>query len=256
MNLIKKQDFFLLEEVIRKNFSSKYKDSILGIVWSVLNPLLSVIVLTIVFSTLLGRGIENYPVYLLSGRCVFAYFAGTVGASMNIIKSNQNVLKRTSAPKYVFVIGTIISEFLNFIISFILLIIIMIVTNAPFHPSFMILSIIPIISLLILVTGSSLIMSILATYYTDIKHLWSIITQLLLYSSAIFYSMDTIPEPYHQYLILNPVFWAIDQFRAFMIIGTFPDMLNMVNLFLLSLIILILGIIIFEKYENKVIMKL
>ena len=78
MNLIKKQDFFLLEEVIRKNFSSKYKDSILGIFWSVLNPLLSVIVLTIVFSTLLGRGIENYPVYLLSGRCVFGYFAGTV----------------------------------------------------------------------------------------------------------------------------------------------------------------------------------
>lgn len=256
MNLIKKQDFFLLEEVIRKNFSSKYKDSILGIFWSVLNPLLSVIVLTIVFSTLLGRGIENYPVYLLSGRCVFGYFAGTVGASMNIIKSNQNILKRTSAPKYVFVIGNIISEFLNFIISFILLILIMIVTNAPFHPSFMILSIIPIISLLILVTGSSLIMSILATYYTDIKHLWSIITQLLLYASAIFYSMDSIPEPYHQYLILNPIFWAINQFRSFMIFGTFPDMLNMINLFLLSLMILILGIIIFEKYENKVIMQL
>ena len=132
----------------------------------------------------------------------------------------------------------------------------MIVTNAPFHPSFMILSIIPIISLLILVTGSSLIMSILATYYTDIKHLWSIITQLLLYASAIFYSMDSIPEPYHQYLILNPIFWAINQFRSFMIFGTFPDMLNMINLFLLSLMILILGIIIFEKYENKVIMQL
>lgn len=256
MNFMNRKELFLLEEVVRKDFSSKYKDSKLGLIWSVLNPLLMVITLTIVFSTMLGKGIENYPVYLISGRYIFSYFTTTVGGSMGIIKSNKNVLKRTAAPKYIFVLGKIISEFINSIISFILLIIIMIVTGAPFHFLLIPFSIIPVISVTFMITGFSFMMSIVASYYSDVKHLWRVFSQMLMYCSAIFYLMDRIPEPYRQYLLLNPLYWAINQFRSFMVFGVVPDLLNIINLILLSLIIFVIGIIIFEKYENKVILKL
>ena len=256
MSFMNRKELFLLEEVIKKEFSSKYKDSALGLLWSVLNPLLMVITLTIVFSTMLGSGIENYPVYLISGRSMFGYFTTSIGGSMIILKSNKNVLKRTAAPKYIFVFGKIISEFINSIISFILLIVIMIVTGATFHFSLMPFSIIPIVSLTFLITGLSFMMSIFASYYSDVKYLWSVVSQIIMYCSAIFYSMDRIPEPYHQYLILNPVYWAINQFRSFMVFGVVPDLLNILNLIILSLIIFVLGIIIFKKYEDRVILKL
>lgn len=252
MNYINEKHLFLLEEVVRKNFSSQYKDSYLGILWSVLRPLLMVIVLTIVFSTLLGKGIENYPVYLLSGRCIFSYFLGTIGSCMTVIKANKNVLKKTASPKYIFVLGKVVSEFLNFIISFVLLIFVMIITQAPFHFSTMIFAFIPVVFITLMIIGFSLALSVITVFYTDIKHLWGIVSQILLYTSAIFYQMDAIPEPYHKYLILSPLYWAIEQFRDLIMFGIIPDYLNMINLLLISLIALIAGILIFQKYEDKV----
>ena len=256
MSFMNRKELFLLEEVVRKNFSSKYKDSSLGLLWSVLNPLLMVITLTIVFSTLLGKGIENYPVYLLSGRFVYSYFTSTIGGSMGVIKANQNVLKRTAAPKYIFVLGKIISEFINSIISFILLIVIMIFTGAEFHFSLMPFSIIPIAAITFMIVGLSLMMSIFTSYYSDVRYLWSVFAQMLMYCSALYYLMDNIPIQYRKYLILNPLYWAINQFRSFMVYGVVPDLLNILNLIILSLIIFVLGIIIFKKYEDKVILQL
>ena len=78
---------------------------------------------------------------------------------------------------------------------------------------------------------------------------------MLLYGSALFYPMDVIPEPFHQYMILNPVFWLVDQYRSFFIYGTIPDLLYMVNTLLLSIIILVFGLIVFKKYNKKLAMK-
>lgn len=256
MELLNKNDFFLLEELVKKNFSAKYKDSVIGILWSVLQPLLMMVVLTIIFSTLFHGMIENYPVYLLSGRCIFDFFKGSVNLTMGAIKNNKNILKKTAAPKYIFILGGVISEFINFIITLIILIGVMIVTKSPFYFTTMILSIIPVISLVLTVTGLGLALSIICAHYTDIQHLWSIITMIIMYASAIFYPMNIIPSPYHEYLLLNPLFWIIDQFRSFFIYGTIPDFLNIVNSILISTIILIIGIIIFKKYEKKVMMKI
>lgn len=252
MSFINERHLFLLEEVVRKNFSSQYKDSYLGILWSFLRPLLMVTVQTIVFSTLLGRGIENYPVYLLSGRCILHLFTGTIGSSMSVIKNNKSILKKTASPKYIFVLGTVISELIDFLISFVLLILVMIVTQAPFHFSTMVFSFIPVVLILIMVIGFSLGLSVIGVLYTDIKHFWGIVSQILLYTSAIFYEMKRIPDPYHDWLLLNPVYWAIEQFRDLIMYGIIPDYLNMLNLLILAIIALIIGIIVFNKYEDRV----
>ena len=206
MNLIKKNELFLLEELVKRNFSSKYKDSVLGIFWSVLRPLLMVALLTVVFSTMFNRSIANYPVYLLTGRTIFRYFTATIGLSMNAIKGNKNILQKIDAPKHIFVLAAVISEFLNFIISALLLIPVMLVTHAEFYFNTIPFAIIPVIALIILVTGVSLLLSILCVYYTDIQHLWGVVSQMIMYASALFYPMELIPEPYHSFLLLNPLF--------------------------------------------------
>ena len=251
MNLINKNELFLLEEIVKKNFAAKYKDSILGIFWSVLKPLLIMIILTIIFSKLFGGRIDNYPVYFLSGKIIFDFFTAATNVCMKSLKGNKNILKRTAAPKYIFVLGGVISEFVNFLITLIILVGVMIVTKAPFHPLESIIAIIPIASLIILIIGIGFILSVLCVYYSDIEHLWGVITLMLMYSSAIFYPMNIIPEPYHSYMILNPVFWVIDQFRILTIAGNIPSRMNMINLVLISLIILVLGIIVFKKYDKK-----
>lgn len=255
MNLNYKSNLFLFEEIVKKNFAAKYKGSVLGIFWSVLKPLLVMILLTIIFSTAFGRQIENFPVYYLSGKILFDLFTSGTGTSMRSIKNNENILTKTAAPKHIFVLGGIFSEVLNFLITLVILIAVMIVTKAPFHFNTIPLAIIPFISLMMMVTGLGFFLSIFNVYYTDIGHLWGVITMLLMYASAIFYPMDIIPKVYSKYMVLNPMFWIIDQSRHFAIYGTFPDLLNMINSLLLSAIILVFGIIIFKKYENKVTMK-
>lgn len=253
--IIDNSEYFLLEEIVKRNFASKYKDSILGIFWSVLKPLLIMILLTIIFSSIFNRHVENYPVYFLSGKCIYDFFSSATDVSMNSIRGNKNILKKTSAKKYIFVLGGIVSEFLNFLITLIILVVVMIATNAPFHILTSILAILPIISLLMIITGISLILSVLCVYFSDIQHLWSVTTLMLMYASAIFYPMDIIPEPYYHYMILNPLFWIIDQFRTFVMYGNIPDKLNMINLVLLSLIVLVSGIIVYKKYEKKLTLK-
>lgn len=242
---------FLLEEIVKQNFASKYKGSILGIFWSFLKPLLIMILLTIIFSSIFSGSIVNYPVYVLSGKCIYDFFSAGVSASMTSLKRNQNILKRTSAPKYIFIVGCVLSEFINFLITLIILFGVMVATNTTFS-LLMILSVIPVFSIAIMITGIGLVLSILCIHYTDIEHLWSVVVLALMYSSAIFYPMSIIPEPYHSYILLNPFYWAIEQFRDLIYLGIIPNILNIINLILLSIIVLIFGIIIFKKYEKKI----
>ena len=256
MILITKDKLFLLSEIVEKNFTSKYKDSVLGIIWTVLNPLLVVALFTILFSTIFGRSIENYAVYFLCGWSIFSSFNRSISSSMHALKGNKNILKRTTAPKHIFVLGSVFSEFLNFVIVLILLVGVMIITHAPFHFPVILFSFIPIISLLIMVIGLGLMLSVVCVYYTDVQHLWGVVSLMLMYASAIFYPIEIVPEPFRQYLMLNPIYWIIDHFRTFVYLGEFPNFVSLANSLLLSLIILVFGIIIFKKYEKGVTMKL
>ena len=252
MNILNTNHLFLLHELVKKNFSSKYKDSSLGILWSLLRPLLIMMVFTIVFSTVFGRTIKNYPVYYLVGRTVLDFFNGSITSSMNALRGNRNILIQTAAPKHIFVLASVITEFLNYLISLILVVGVMIATHAPFYFDTIPYMIIPVISLIMMTTGFSLVVSILAVYYSDIIHLWGVVSLLILYTSAIFYPMDIISEPFRSYAILSPVFWIIDQVRDYVYLGTMHSVSNTINSMLLSIIILLFGIIVFRAYRDRV----
>lgn len=245
---------FLLKQLVKKNLTSKYKDSVLGILWSFFNPLLIMIVFTAIFSMLFGRNIDNYPVYFLSGRLLYDFFSAGSKGAMNSIKKNSGILKKIYVPKYMFAVSAVCYEFVNFLISFAILFGVMIVTGAQFHPT-LILSLIPIALLFILVFGLGLILAVCNTYFSDIGYLYNVFTLILMYSSALFYPIEVVPVRVQILFTLNPVYTAISTFRE-CVYGVVPDFLSLAYLGVFAVIVLIIGIILFNMYEKKLSLEL
>jgi lipopolysaccharide transport system permease protein len=246
---------FLLKQIIKKNFTSKYKDSFIGVLWSFLNPLIEMALLTAIFSAVFARSIENFPVYFLTGRIVINFFNSGTKIAMNSIKANRSIFNKIFVPRYVFALGGICSEFLNFLMSIIVLIAIMILTQAPFYPMAL-LSVIPIGVLFMLITGIGLMLAIVCTKFSDIAYLYKIFTSLLVYACAIFYPITSVPQPMRGYMELNPVYGIIAQFRSFVMQGQMPSTQLMFTTFVVSLIIFIIGVLIFRKYQNRITLEL
>lgn len=246
---------FLLKQLVKKDLTSKYKDSVLGILWSFFNPLLIMLVFTAIFSMLFGRQIENYPVYFLSGRIVYDFYnAGTKGA-MRSIRRNASLIKKIYVPKYMFSISTICYEFINFLISFVILFGVMVITGATFHWT-IILSIIPMIFLLCLIFGVGLILAVCNTYFSDIGHLYNVFTLVLMYASALFYPMEIVPPLVQRIFTLNPVYSAISCFRECISYGVVPDISTLSYLIAFSLTTLGIGICLFKIYEKKLVLEI
>lgn len=200
---------FLLTELIKRDISGKYKDSTLGLFWSFLNPLLSMIVLTMVFSLIFANTIENFPVYLLSGKLVFDLFANATTGAMDSIKANSEIIKKIYVPKYMFAVGIVCSEFINFLISLVVLVAVMIFTGAPFHFA-LIYSPIPLFFLLVLTMGVGLILATATTFFTDIKYLYGVLVMLLSFMTPLFYPIDIIPQQFLFAYKLNPLYSAVE----------------------------------------------
>lgn len=244
---------FLLLELVKRDIKVKYKGSVLGLFWSFLNPLLTMIVLTVIFSTLFKGRIENYPVYLLTGRLVFDLFSAGTSSAMGSIKGNAGIIKKIYVPKYMYGLGAICSEIVNFLISLIVLVLVMFATGASFS-LYNFVAIIPMIFLVLLIIGAGLILASLNVFFTDIKYLYGVFTLMLMYGSAIFYPISIIPEKFILLFKLNPVYSAISCFRDCILIGQFPNFFDLGYLIIFSLGIFVIGIIVFYKLQDKFIL--
>ena len=161
----------LLSELVSRDIKTKYRRSVLGVLWTLLNPLLMMIVLSIVFSQLFGRfGVENYPIYLLSGQVIFNFFSESTSMSMSSIINNAPLLKKVYIPKYMFVLSRTISSAINLFASFAALIIVMFVMRVELHYT-VVLTVFPIVALVKLSVGVGLMLASLAVKFRDIVHL-------------------------------------------------------------------------------------
>lgn len=246
---------FLLKELVKRDLTSKYKDSVLGIAWSFLNPLLIMIVFTAIFSMLFGRQIENYPVYFLSGRIIFDFYKSATQGAMKSIKGNESILKKIYVPKYMFLVSKVCYEFINFLISFIILFLVMVATGAQFHAT-SIFAFIPLALLLILIYGVGLILAVCNTYFTDVGHLYQVFTLILMYASSLFYPMEIVPVTVQKIFTLNPIYCAITAFRECVVYGLIPDVSTLIYLGAFGLITLAIGIILFKMYDSDLILQL
>lgn len=249
------EKWFLLKQLVKRDFTTKYKESVLGIIWSFLSPLMIMIVFTLIFSVLFTRQIENYAVYYLSGRVLYTFFVSSTRGAMKSIRGNRHILTKIFVPRYMFAMGTICYEFVNFLISLIILFAVMIVTGAEFH-LMMFASIFPIIFVAIMVVGVGLILAVLNTYFSDIGHFYSVFTLVLMYASALFYPMEIVPANIQMIFTLNPIYIAISCFRDSMLFNVFPDISSLLYLAICSVMFFAVGFLLFRIHEKKLVLKL
>lgn len=243
----------LLFQLVRRDFKSKYKRSVLGILWTVLNPLLTMMVLTIVFSTIFRFDIANYPVYLLSGQVIFTFFSEATNLSMGSILGGAEMIKKVSLPKYIFPVSRVISSLVNFGLSLISLLIVMLVTGARFYPS-MILMIIPIFYIFLFSLGIGLILSAAVVFFRDMIYLYGILITAMTYFTPIFYPISIIPEKYRIIISLNPLFHFVECFRTIAIYGGIPSFWQNMLCATFGLMSLLVGLYVFYKQQDRFIL--
>ena len=246
---------FLLKQLVKRDLTSKYKDSVLGILWSFFNPLLIMLVFTAIFSMIFGRNIENFPVYFLSGRLIYDFYNAATKGAMRSIKRNSSLLKKIYVPKYMFSVSAVCYEFINFLISFVILFGVMLITGAQFHIT-TIFAIIPIGLLVLLIFGAGLILAVCNTYFSDVGYLYDVFGLILMYASALFYPIEIVPAKVQMIFTLNPVYCAISCFRECVVYGVLPNMSTLTYLAVFSFTLLGVGILLFSIYEKKLALEL
>ena len=245
---------YLLYNLISRDFKLKYRRSVLGVAWSVLNPLLMCGVMVVVFGSLFqfrGEGITNYPVYLVIGQLMFTFFRESTTMAMGSVMANAMLLRKVYIPKYVFPLEKTCFGLVNYFFSFIALIIIMIITGSPLHPT-VLLAVYPILTMFIFSLGVGLVLSTMAVFFRDVIHLWEVFTTVLMYFSAIFYDPAQFGNIYLETLIkFNPIYWYITAFRAAVLDGKLLTMNMVVICGACSLGMLAFGLLVFKKNQDK-----
>ena len=246
---------FLLKQLVKRDLTSKYKDSVLGVVWSFINPLCIMLIFTAIFSVLFRYQIKNFPVYFLTGRLIYDFFIAATKGAMVSIKVNSAILKKIYVPRYMFALGSIGYEFINFLISLVILFGVVLATGAQLHLS-VIFSIIPLILLMLMIIGIGLILAVLNTYFSDVGYLYSIFTLLLMYASALFYPMDIVPANFQVIFTLNPLYIVISCFRDTIMYGIFPEISSLLYLAIFSVMVFAVGFLLFRIHEKKLTLEL
>ncbi|WP_396127681.1 ABC transporter permease [Clostridium botulinum] len=243
----------LLWEFVKRDIKLKYRNSILGILWSMLNPLLVMVVLTFIFSNLFKNKIPNFPVYCLSGRLIYDFFSQSTNQCMNSITGKSSLIKKIYVPKYLYPLSRVISTFIIFLISLIPLIIIMILTKVKISIMFMFI-LYPLICLLLLSLGWGLILATVNVFFRDMQHLYSVVLLIIMYASAIFYSADIINSKYVKILNLNPIYPIINVFRDCILYGRITNMESWILSSVYAIIAVIIGLIVFYKKQDRFIL--
>lgn len=245
----------LLEELISRDVKIKYKHSVLGVLWTLLNPLLMMIVLSIVFSNLFRFDIENFPLYILSGQVIFNFFNDATTSAMSAIVGNAALIKKVYVPKYMFVLSRVFSSVINLMASFLALIIVMLVTRAELHWT-VLLAFVPIVLVTIMALGIGLILATITVKFRDVMHLYSVLMTVLLYLTPVIYPMSILTDKLYRFVMGNPLTLVIVMFRDLMINNTMFRIQDLGLATLEAVIFLILGIWVFYKKQDEFILNL
>lgn len=241
---------FLIEQLVARDFKVKYKRSLLGYLWSFLNPLFTMLVQYIVFSTVFRFGIDNFPVYLLSGNIIFGFFTEAVGQGLMSIVGNASLITKVYVPKYIYPITKVFSASINLWISLIPLLMVTLITGEKLNLTILLLPY-ALICLLIFCTGVVLILSAINVFFRDVQYLWNIVSLVWMYATPIFYPADIIPEKWKIILTLNPIYQVITFMRSILMNGVSPAPEVYINCFVGATISLLLGVIVFKKTQDK-----
>jgi len=246
---------YLMRQLVARDFKTKYKRSVLGVLWSFLNPLLTMLVQYIVFSTLFKSDIPNFPLYLLSGIVCFNFFSEATSMGLQSIVGNAALITKVYVPKYIYPVSRVFSSTINLLLSLIPLLAVMLLTGARVRPAILLLPV-GLICLVAFCIGMSFILSTMMVFFRDTQFLWGVVSMLWMYATPIFYPESIIPVRYMVLYKCNPLYHIIRFVRIVLINGVSPEPKAYALCLLASFVPLVIGAVIFKKNQDKFILNL
>jgi len=241
---------FLFTELIKRDFKKKYKRTILGMLWSILSPLLMLSVLALIFGNFFGRDIPHYIIYLFSGQVVYNYYVESTNEGMGALFENANVFTKINVPKYLFLFSKNVSALINFGIILLIYFAFVWFDGITFTWKFLCL-VYPIVCLIFINLGIGLILSALFIFFRDIQYLYRLFTQVIMYGSAIFYNVNSLPQHIQNVFYCNPIFVCITYFRSIVINDTIPELWLHALLAGYAIVLFSAGCYVYKKYNYR-----
>lgn len=246
---------FLICQLVDRDFKAKYKRSILGVFWSFLNPLLTMLVQYVVFSNLFRQNIACFPVYLLCGNIVFSYFSEACGMSLTSIVGNAPLITKVYMPKYIYPLTRILSSLINMLIS-LMPVIAAALLSARLPTKAWLLLPIPLLCLALFCLGMGLFLSAAMVFFRDVQFLWSIVTMIWMYLTPIFYEVSALPAQVQMVVRLNPLYAFVTFVRTCIISGVSPEPMLYLQCALSALLMLVVGAFVFKKTQDSFVLYL
>lgn len=241
---------FLFDELVKRDFREKYKRTVLGMGWSILSPLLMLLVMRLVFTHFFGKTIPHYTTYIFCGNLVFTCFSEATKSGMNALMSNASIFTKVNVPKYLFLFSKNVSSLINFALTLVVFFVFVILDGVNLTPSFLAL-IYPIICMVVFNIGVGLILSAGFVFFRDIKYLYDVFLKLLLYLSAIFYSIDSFPMQVQRLFLLNPIYCYIKYFRIAVLDHSLPSLEYHLLCAGYALVAILIGGLIYKTKNKK-----
>ena len=241
---------FLFEELVKRDFKKKYKRTVLGMAWSMLMPLLTLLVMKLVFGQFFGRNIEHFTTYIFCGNILFCWFAEATNSGMRSLYANAAIFSKVNVPKYLFLLSGSVQTLINFVLTMFVFLFFCWLDGVSFTWRFVML-LYPIGTMLAFNIGVGLVLSALYVFFRDMDYLWGVCVQLLMYGSAIFYSIDALPDSTRAVFGLNPVYRHIAYFREIVLSGSVPSLETHAFLAGSALAALALGSFMYKRYNTK-----
>lgn len=245
-----KQYGFLFEELVKRDFKKKYKRTVLGMAWSLLSPLMMLLVMRLVFTQFFGQNMAHYTTYLFCGNLVFSYFNESTTQGMQSLTGNAAIFTKVNVPKYLFLFSKNVQTLINFCLTLCIFFLFCILDHITFTWRFICL-LYPICMLVLFNIGVGLVLSALFVFFRDVQYLWTIFTQLLMYLSAVFYSIEHYSYQVQCLFLANPVYLFIRYFRKIVIDAAVPSV--WFHLLMLGdvLVVLGLGCWMYKKFNTR-----
>lgn len=244
----------LLIQLVSRDIKLKYRRSFLGYLWSVLNPLFVMIIMTIVFSTMFSRNIENFPVYLFTGKMLFDFMSTSTNQAMTSVTGNAALLKKTYVPKYIFTLSKVTSCMVDLLFSFGALFIVMLATRAHIYWTFFLFPIV-VIQIYIFCCGLGFFLAEFNVFFRDVQYIYQAIITAWMYLTPIFYPVESLPGSV-AFIVkgLNPLYYYVAQFRDLVYYGRFPGPRVFWGGWLIAFVMLVLGVLMFKRKQDDFIL--
>ena len=251
----RKQYWFVIRELTSREIKRRYSRSKLGIVWSVLNPLLMMAVLSLIFSQMFDRSVDNYPIFYLCGYILWQLFTGATNAAMTTLVDNKNMLIKVRFPMDIFILSRVYTAFVNFLYSLIAFAVMICVFRVWPNWTLLFMPVI-VFLLMIFALGIAFILATAYVFFGDVKHLYGVLLTLWMYMSAIFYPVDSLGEGIARVIRANPIFSYIDGLRFLVLEGTLPPAAKVIQMAVWAVVMFVIGRCVFVRNRNRIMQRI